>query len=110
MNGAFQLRRNRWLTVAWFASGATIAATMLVAWPFPVPLQIGLLFTAFAIFALLKVGYGKPIRPLAFLLGSVVPYVIVQFWLGSLGDDLGRPPEGLASGGVADSAAEEPRK
>lgn len=102
------LTTRRWLFLAWFVSGAVVAITMLVLWPFPVELQVAVLFGAFLILAMLRFGMRRPVNPIAFALGSVLPYVVVQLWLGSLtGNDrdssaTAEPP--------AESAAEEAGK
>lgn len=98
----------RWLFVAWLLSGAATAISMLIVWPFPVELQLTYLFAAFATLALLSIGYRKPIRPLAFLIGGLLPYVVVQLWFGALvSNDGGAPEEPTPPG---ESAAEEPGK
>ncbi len=86
----------------WLASGGIVATTMLWVWPFPIELQFMILFVVFAIFTLMKAGYRKPVRPLAFLVGSLLPYVIARLWLSSLGADQVRqkdmpPPPPLSS-------------
>lgn len=98
----------RWLFLAWLVSGAVVSITMLIVWPFPVELQLALLFCAFAVLALLRSGYARPVSPLAFALGSLLPYVVVRFWLGALASNDGRPQE--AAPQPVESAAEESGK
>lgn len=77
-------RASKILFVTWLLSGAAIATTFLYVWPFPVEFQIGALFLAFAVLCMMKSGYYKPVKPLAFLLGTLVPYLIAYAWLRSL--------------------------